>query len=442
VTPRCGDGICNGQETCSREGLFGCHDDCGPCEPGENCLGDDDCTSGNSCYKESRCDENSPFGRIVCSEDADCGEGSSCGVINLGPVANSGICSDFETPCQGTYLGALRLHRDVCPAGDLCHARGRCEATAATCNSYGMCDTEPCGAPPRFLEQCPNGHECSSDDECRTQCVHLLVPNPGKLFLRMISFCAPGLQNGSTCVFDEDCLSGICQGVCLAEAQPNGTPCFSDSGCTSGNCTNGFCIPQSCGDGNCQPLIENCLADGSFILFYPGQPCQADCGRCLNGAKCAGDADCRSDSCEFVIGTQGEYVCQARCGDGVCDLSESCGGSNGGLLSSECNSDCGLCDNGDRCGGDDDCKADHCASGYCAPQPVPCSGDDRPNGCSCSSSGQCASNRCVDPPGSTGPLCVPGGCDIPGDFCLNHSECCDFPGVPMGCYFPGTCQPD
>jgi hypothetical protein len=442
LTPRCGDGLCNGQETCSREGLFGCRDDCGPCEPGENCLGDWDCTPGNSCYKESRCDANSAFGRILCSQDADCGEGSHCELINLGPVDDSGICSDFETPCRGTFLGTLKLEQDVCAAGDLCYARGRCEPTSATCNSFGVCDTEPCGAPPAFLERCPNGHECSANDECQTQCVSIFVPNPSKLFLKLVSFCGPGLPNGSTCVFDEDCLSGICQGICLADAQPDGTPCFSDSGCTSGNCTNGFCIPQSCGDGSCQPLIENCLADGSFLLFYPGQPCQADCGKCPNGSKCAGDADCRSGSCEFVIGTSGESVCQARCGDGICEGAEHCGSSNGGFLSSECNSDCGLCDNGESCGDDADCRTDHCASGYCAPQPVPCSGSERPDGCTCSSNGQCASGRCVDPPGSTPALCAPSGCDLPGDFCLSSSECCDFPGVPMGCYLPGTCQPD
>ncbi len=428
--PHCGDGVCDPRESCSRVLPFGCYDDCGPCETAEleNCILESDCSDGGFCLREGRC------GGVKCVEDADCDHCLTdptcdpfCDTTQVfgerKGFVRAGLCTDFdltrgcEVPLDLLSLKFLPT-QDICDDDDLCYPRKICHPPLK----------DRCGAPPDFAELCDDGKNCFKNEDCKSQCVHILLPGKADKFA---AFCAPGLPAGVPCIFSDDCLSGICQGICLAGNQDNGTPCLSDVVCASGSCVSGFCIPQSCGDGVCQTLIENCLADGSIVLLLPGQPCQTDCGKCPKTHACAADADCATGRCD-IVPTTTNFVCRSFCGDGNCDLNEGCGVKSD-IFDGDCSLDCGLCSNGKGCEGAGDCLSGHCASGFCAPMPVPCSGTNRPDGCTCSRNSDCANNRCVDPPGSTPLVCAPSGCDLPGAFCTQSSECCDFPGVNISC---------
>jgi hypothetical protein len=224
----CGDLTCDEEETCDS-----CPTDCGPCVM----CGDETCDASESC---SSCPD-------------DCGECPPA-------VCGDDVCEDGEETC------------DECP--------------------------EDCGVCPSV---CGDG-TCQLDESCET-CSDDCGP------------CAAGCGD-DVCTIDETCEScaldcGVCVGNCCEEQEGPGCDaalvkecvCAEDAFCCESE-WDGVCVAQveslacaacdvvKCGDGLCDPEVENC------------DKCPQDCGAC------------------------------PVCGDGKCDANENC---------ESCPGDCGEC---------------------------------------------------------------------------------------------------
>ncbi|MGE0857895.1 MAG: hypothetical protein AB7I01_06525 [Gammaproteobacteria bacterium] len=479
-TRRCGDGICDPKESCSRSGLFGCFEDCGPCQANDDpndgvnadyCIGDSDCTAGNLCMDVGRCYNDHPD--VLCVEDSDCPGDDWCDKYAfVGDMYKNsgfqGLCSDMQTACDPGffYFGPREAAQAQCQDGDLCRERRICHKPLV----------DDCGAPPLHARKCGYGTPCSEDEECSSGICHnflMYIPTQG---VDLFAFCASGpVVDGAPCLESTDCASGNCNfGFCMPPGQsngvpcttnaacadgfycnlgfcvqagglPNGVPCSTDATCASGKCgVNGvpICSVNGCGDGVCSSL-ESC---GTVVSQYstPIERCQADCGKCKAGHSCGLDSDCRSGDCGLELLS---YACQTRCGDGFCEGGEKCTTNVIAGLGDYCKSDCGACANGFRCDANADCASNNCQQGYCAPKPPTC-GDlgNCSNGSLCSQNSDCASDRCIGKPGSSTKYCIQSGCIAPGSYCGPGSSgsCCDFPGVNLSCTgFPTYyCNPD
>jgi hypothetical protein len=145
----------------------------------------------------------------------------------------------------------------------------------------------------------------------------------------LVASCPSGCGDG-TCNFAETCTScpsdcGACPPAC-----GDGT-CNGSETCSScpGDC--GTC-PPACGDGSCNGT-ETCTT------------CPVDCGICPS----CGDGTCNGiETCTSCPGDCG--ICPPTCGDGSCNGAETC---------SSCPGDCGVCPPpvcGDGiCNGSEDC---------------------------------------------------------------------------------------
>lgn len=142
-TPRCGDGTCNGAETCTT-----CSDDCGACPP--RC-GDSTCNGTETCTTCS-----GDCGRCLtvcqaCSLNTDCPSGSTCGTRSCDGVHG---CYPTADPTAGCALIGL----EACPrtsAYNLC-------STAAECGSYANCNRfgdgrSICSRRCTLASDCPDG---------------------------------------------------------------------------------------------------------------------------------------------------------------------------------------------------------------------------------------------------------------------------------------------
>jgi len=423
-TPLCGDGICNGSESCSHIGLHGCFDDCGPCIAAveDNCLDDSDCDEG-TCTLEGRCDQSGESCPLNDTIEGTCpGELESCSPYGyITGLTRSGLCSDLATQCE---TGVLGIHvQDTCDSGDYCRARYICTPP----QSGG------CGAPPSHARLCNVEEPCVQNTDCASGvCYVMYLP----VFKEIINVCTPPLPDGVPCTESSDCAgglcnvgycltdpqadgspcstnsacqSGICNGFCVPTPLPNGSPCLASTACASGLCANGVCQADDCGDGICDSGFESCATPDPAHPF--GVRCQTDCGACADGHTCVQDSDCESGACDPYV--RGCLACR--------------------FLNN------GSCANGEKCDNDGDCGSGNCVGeesnpyGYCAPIPPSCSNaTGRPLGCGCSSNSQCASNDCVGYAGSN--WCVPNSCTAPGDPCSSSSQCCDFPGYDLSCY--------
>ena len=145
MTPRCGDGTCNGMETCSN-----CADDCGSCPP--RC-GDGTCNGTETCMAcAADCSEMCPSMCMACAQDVDCPAGSTCGNRRCDGARGCYPRNDPNAACG--IIGGVQ-----CPATsayNLCTADAECGAFAA-CQRFGdgrnFCArrcavTTDCPAPP------------------------------------------------------------------------------------------------------------------------------------------------------------------------------------------------------------------------------------------------------------------------------------------------------
>jgi hypothetical protein len=259
----------------------------------------------------------------------------------------------------------------------------------------------------------------------------------------------------------EDC--GICTGDCC---EANGTPgcdilvvancvCALDEWC----CTNGW--DQACvgeiseyGCGSCQ--LEPICGDGNCDAEEHCANCSQDCGGCTGdcceanntpgcdiavvaNCVCNQDAWCCTngwdDACVGEISQYGCGSCESNpvCGDGQCDVDETC---------SSCPQDCGNCNYTGDC---------------CQPNGTPGCDDGAIVGCVCGQDSFCCENgwdeTCVGEVEQFGcgvcdtqPTCGDGACGdgedcllCPGDCGACTGDCCEDNGSP-GCLDPTITQ--
>jgi hypothetical protein len=131
-------------------------------------------------------------------------------------------------------------------------------------------------------------HPC----DCRGRCANCLTPQ-----------CLP---NGDTCMANDQCCSGICEGeICVCS--PEGSACTGGTQCCSGNCSNGFCCPSGyvrLSNGTCaKPCTTDadCPPPGEFVCL-----CVETTG---SGSFCGTNFDATFDPC------MDNSQCTARSGE-------------------------------------------------------------------------------------------------------------------------------
>ncbi len=357
-TSACGDGTC---DLTIGEGAANCTSDCGagPYADGSRCVTARECAS-NHCSFQGECTT------LVCISASDC----DSGLCNLGtclsrPLENTANCTSNAACDSGVCNFGFCIAGGL-PAASLCTTDAACrsgDCFGGICEDVcgdGFCDG---------LEKCGDanaGFECNAD--CNT------------------------CSNGAICINNSDCTSGVCNiGFCINGGLPAASPCTTDAACRSGDCFGGLC-EDICGDGFCDGL-EKC-GDANA-----GLECNADCGKCSNGAICISNNDCTSSVCNFGICINGNLgngaVCSTdsacssgNCLAGICAPAQFCGdlSCNNGETCSTCAIDCGVCPFcGDfSCNGGETCSSCSFDCGAC------CSG----SGAVCVFNGDCCSNDC------------------------------------------------
>jgi len=380
----CGDGFCSADETCES-----CTDDCGACTGcGDGfCVGDETCeTCTDDCGVCTGCGDGFCVGDETCDTcPDDCGACAVCG---------DGVCEDAkgETPatCPEDCEGPVTCGDGICtdPAEDCQNCPDDCGACTG-CGDGTCADDEDCTSCPQDCGQCPSfcgdGY-CDHDEDCNScsedcgecpqscgdgQC----QPLGGETCANCPSDCTCGtdtcqdvLNCTSGCNMDQSCMNTCAEDGCY-EAQVQASALFAcmlancvtecqnpqDQGCMQcimTNCSaeamacyNGTCGPAHCGDGQCQPE-EDCTN------------CPDDCGQCPD--QC-GDGYCQAyEDCNTCPQDCGPC---AWCGDGYCDKNEDC---------NSCADDCGKC--ALTCG-DGQCEQLLGESCAVCPQDCECGGD-------------------------------------------------------------------
>ena len=262
----CGDGKCNGGETC-----FNCVEDCSPC------CGDDECNGGETCD--------------TCAVDCDC-----CG---------SGVCEKGETECS-------------CPK-DCGWCKGCCKAGSDACKAGTVADE--CGKNGSYCATCPYGKSCQ-EGKCACEC--------GDGLCGCVENCDTCPEDCDTCCGQGGCQAKYGEDTCTCPEDCGPPCTFKQCGpdpCGGASC--GTCPSYAYCDaeGQCQPKCGNevcdvgetcssCSFDCGICPYCGDQTCDeteacgdcpADCGECCPNSLCD-----NGETCE---------TCPADCGGcpGVCD---------------------------------------------------------------------------------------------------------------------------
>ena len=207
----CGNGVCNGRETCST-----CPADCGVCPP---VCGDGTCNGTETCS--------------TCSAD--------CGVCP--PVCGDGTCNGAET-CS-TCAADCGVCSPVCGDGT-CNGTETCNTCSADC---GVC-------PPVCGDGSCNGTETCST--CTSDCGQCRVCGDGVCNVgENCGTCVADCGTCTPCTQDSDCVPATCcdARACVPLGQaPNCNGVACDADCTAGtmDCGQGYC---ACQNGQCNAVI-------------------------------------------------------------------------------------------------------------------------------------------------------------------------------------------
>lgn len=356
----CGNGVCDPDETC-----LTCPTDCGLCMY----CGDGVCTDYENC--------------VICPED--CGscngnDGSECGPNNGGCDVNANcyygfnktitcgckegysgngkVCHKIEAPdnynCYGKEDGVHCLGDNCCPyifhcsfgkktpiqktyEGTVCYNGEQVFPSDEECVSYeANCPTEPvCGDGICYITEvghCPDdcgevvcGDEvCSSSENCYScpgDCGNCRGDDDEDLPTKAptvpddnsTSLCS---ENNGGCDENADCYvldNGHVKCVCKTGYTGNGQECHTHNTC-EGRPNAAFCIKDCCNK------YYSCWNGVASVVMetYPNTLCYE--GIVVNDF----DPECANK----------ETTCIFECGDGICNLDETC---------SNCPTDCGTC---------------------------------------------------------------------------------------------------
>ena len=438
----CGDGECNGLETCET-----CQLDCGWCE-GEGVCCEANGTPGCEdfeitvcvCEQDSYCCESEWDN--LCANEVDqlgCGLCSECGDGECAPLEgcldcpeDCGDCAD-DTCCvahEGPGCMDEAVMECVCDLDPYCCTTkwdGQCAMEADDC---GSCDGDCCE---------PNGTPGCEDEDVES-CV-----------CQDDSFCC-------TVAWDQACAEAVeilsC-GLCvIIEPTCGDNHCDEGEYCANcpedcGECTGGPCCEAHEGTGCDDPAIAACVcASDSWCCevnwddICVGRVEEFQCGVCGGVDPFCGDFFCDEfEDCETCPEDCGDCPPDPFCGDSFCDEFEDC---------DTCPEDCGDCPPEPLCGdgvcGDGEDAANCCDDcGPCVPCPgicecdifcciawddtcqAECDGTDCGDGV-CSTFEECYG--CPDDCGVVEPFCGDGICDNDEDPCTCGEDC---PNDPLAC---------
>jgi len=435
----CGDGVCEGIETCET-----CEMDCG-CEAEFFCLagfccapdcqgkkcGGDGC--GGSCGTCTGPQEACVGGACVCQpacDGSECGPdgcGGACGACDDGlsctdDACESGLCTHATQPffclIEGICVPSgtenpLNPCEKCKPAEDQAAWSPREDGFA--CGAAAVCWQGWCCYPAAFCVE----KECG-DDGCGWVC----------------GACDPNESCGD---------DGLC--ACVAGGVACGDGCCEPGQvCDGGICCHPACGGMNCGDDGCGGSCGTCIGAQDACIN----------GLCVCQPACAGLA-CGPDGCGSGT-TCGECVGQDACVDGACVCQPDCGGKNCGP--DGCGGICGTCGDNEICtaGGSCDCAGGGaaCGGGCCSPGEIchcdaccapdcvgkSCGSDGCGGQCGvCTGQDACEDGLCVCQPLCTGKECGPDGCGDDCGTCTGQDVC-------VGCACvckpacTGNCGPD
>ncbi len=419
---------------------------CKPCNAGADCLSV--AGSQDACIAYG---EEGAFCGGLCTVDADCPWGFSCGetqtvdgVSTKQCVADAGICPCTETSVKlGLWTACVAENEfGVCEGQRICTDAGlsACDApqpAAESCNGLDDdCDgftDEPDEVEGSLIHLCDDGNPCTQD-KCLGEagCDHEVLSGTE-------------CMDGDPCTVGDHCEEGECVGQ------------FVD--CDDGNpCTEDFCNPaggcahedntEPCDDSDPCTVNDTC-SGGSCSGFAVACDCQADadCAALEDGNLCNGTLYCNLDSlpyeCQVKPGT--EVPCEPVQGEASICIENLCNPLSGACELVPRN-DGFACNDGDAC-----TMGDQCAQGECTPgTPLscndgnPCTDDscDPSEGCSfvanelpcndgdaCTTGDTCTAGACLG-----GPALV---CDD-GNACNGIESCVPATGCKTGT--PLTCD--
>ncbi len=401
--PACGDGSCDGGETCGSEAPDACAADCGQCLNTVGCFADGDCASGA------------------------CVSGACLGLAPVAPCFSSAQCASGI--CDFNYC--VDEPRD---AGEACGldlaCKGQFEGITRTAGPAGLCDLGFCAPSPK-----PPGAACGRDAVCEAH-INLsssfLIPPVGVCNLGVCL--RDPLAAGEACDDDRACASQICNlGVCIDTALGAGEACDGQAACGGALvCAGGTCKkvqPEPCSSG------AEC-ASGICRPAPQGDVCEGICGDGIcegNGNEICGQDDlvtCRSDcgECDLIgrgiASTLGVCLYNEDCPSGICNFGVCIPGPNGPGTLCTTNAACwsGVCnfgfcvertvDEGSPCTTNEVCASGACNFGICI------ASGSRADGLPCTTGAACAGGACnfslCDRPQLDGGLCSHDGACLSG----------------------------
>ncbi len=323
----CGDGVCEGEETCRT-----CREDCG-CDDGDACT-TDRCRADGTCTHVGGvvCEDGDLCSVDTCDPDLGCVSGA--GTVTCSDDGNA--CTDGEATCDpdlgcaGTALSGV-----VCNDGDLCTIDDVC--TDGVCGGRSRCDDgDPCtqdicranGTCAHPAVDCDDGNPCTAE---------MCDPTLGCIYEAEDPVC---LEPGATCVgawcyVEGECGDGWCDDTERHSAWPASgrarvcnrdcpESCYGDwrlcdrtlgelTLAGTHNSDSSFAYGFAPGSANQNKTLTEQLDDGiralsididycvpDFLLGFPGadEPCAAppaDTDRtCRSICLCHGDDACEA----------------------------------------------------------------------------------------------------------------------------------------------------
>jgi len=386
------------------------------CDDGNECTGDESCVEGECLGStEVSCDDKNPCTIDSCSEadgcvytaddQAECNDGDSC---TVGDSCKSGVCAGSENLC-------------------LCDNSGDCEDDGNLCNGKPHCKEGLCKIDPSTIVSC--------QDLAEQSCTVLeCVPKTGlckSIFLPDGQLC----NDGNECTKADHCSNGSCEGSDLSQSCDDANSCTSDScdpniGCVS----EPILLPAACDDLNACTEGESCSAGqctgGTLLDCDDNNICTVDSCSTKSGCKVVpqsgicndGDLCTLNDYCFKMkcIGTP--VICNNKsCFDGVCNdtsglcdfLPKNCDDGNE-CTHDSCNSDSGQCQFiANNCNDDDVCTKDECNNKSCQHQTTDCNDGKACTLDLCDPISGCSNSPidCDDGLNCTADQCVQGQCE-------------------------------
>lgn len=287
---------------------------------------DADCDDGNICTNNDRCD-----GGVCSGPPLPCSDTTFCTIDTCDPLVGC-VHAPLVGPCDDG---------DACTTPDTCIG-GQCVGTVYDCDDLNPCTSDQCDPALGCLHApssvaCDDGNACTTQDGCvAAECVGATVD----------------------CDDGDPCTEDVCDSVVGCEYSPSVADCDDGSACTEDDaCTLGVCVgtPISCDDGDPCTASQCDPATGCSSLLVDGAACS-------DGDFCTVADSCAAGSC---TGQQISGCGATFCGDGVCDVSETCASCP--LDCGECLCGDGLCTLGEDCEGcPADCGGCTCGDGTCS----------------------------------------------------------------------------